>query len=371
MKKLLTLLCLCTVARAADLLVVVESGIRTAISPALNQYIEDVKAEGWDVETASWPARNPRDTNAHIRLAQQVVWPMVKSKTDLHILFVGRLPMPYSGFNLLPDGHSDSCGAYATTLYYGCPDGVWTDRLDNSGFRSRTQHVNRPGDGKFDQQVGPGGTSAESRQLGRLQASIGFLDFGGTGGGRAWGSPLSNTEFEAQCFRNYFDRLHGYRSGAWTHTTKVGNSSYLRRPTGFFRDWAISTVGTNHYRFFSSETRTSTQPYTLKEIAAFGVVYDFKWLPHSRAYWAARKDPWAVLDLSYGSYQIDFNAPRLVNPLVSGALASANCAVGAWDLTGMFEGKTLGQLWHQTVNRGLPNTYCILYGDPTLRLKTN
>ncbi len=245
--------------------------------------------------------------------------------------------------------------------YVDVPGGkVWYRRIGNG-----------PGVPLLALHGGPGGTSAASRQLGKLQASIGFLDFSSTGGAKAWGSTLSNPEFEAQCFRTYFDRLHGYRSGEWTHTTKVGNSSYLRRPTGFFRDWAISTVGTNHYRFFSSETRTSTQPYALKEIAAFGVVYDFKWLPHNRAYWAARRDPWAVLDLSYGSYQIDFNAPRLVNPLVSGALASANCAVGAWDLTGMFEGKTLGQLWHQTVNRGLPNTYCILYGDPTLRLKAD
>lgn len=371
MKKLILLLCVCTVARAADLLVVVESGILTAITPSLNQYIEDVTAEGWTVQTASWPARNPKDTTAHIRLAQQVVWPMVKSKTDLHVLFVGRLPMPYSGFNLLPDGHSDSCGAYATTLYYGCPDGEWTDRLDNSGYRSRPQHVNRPGDGKFDQQVGPGGTSTESRQLGTLQASIGFIDFSSIGGPKAWGSTLSNPAFEAQVFSNYFARLHAYRSGEWRTTTKVGNSSYLRRPTGFFQDWAMSTVGTNDYRFFSSQTVTKTQPYALKDIAPFGVVYDFKWVPYTRTYWAARKDPWAVLDLSYGSYQLDFNAQRLINPLVSGALATANSAVGAWDLTGIFEGKTLGQLWHQTVNRGLPNTYCILYGDPTLRVKVD
>ena len=56
---------------------------------------------------------------------------------------------------------------------------------------------------------------------------------------------------------------------------------------------------------------------------------------------------------------------------MSCALATANCAVGAWDLNGIFNGKTLGQLWYQTVNRGLPNTYCVLYGDPTLRLKVD
>ncbi len=368
MKQLFAFLCALTMARAGDLLLVVENSLNTNIAPALEQYIQDVQSEGWNVEKVTWPARNAKDTTAHVRLARDVVWPRAKKSADLHVLLVGKLPMPYSGVNLWPDGHPDSCGAYATTVYYGCPDGKWTDSADNSGYRSRTAQVNKPGDGKFDQQVCPGGTTDESKKLGKLQASIGFLDLSGASGPKAWGSTLTAAQFEIQCLNNYFKRLHDYRTGGWTVKTLVGNSSYLKRPTGYFQDWATSTVGTNNFRFFCSETSTKTQPYTLNSISAFGVVYDFKWVPYTPSYWATRTAPWAVLDLSYGSYQIDFNSQRLVNPLVSSTLATANSAIGAWDLNGAFEGKTLGQLWYQTVNRGLGNMYCVLYGDPTLRI---
>jgi len=254
-------------------------------------------------------------------------------------------------------------------LYYGCPDGKWTDVRDNSGFRSKNQFVNQPGDGKFDQQIGPGGTLAESKELGKLQANIGFLDLGGFGNPKQWGSTLTTAEFKAQCYVNYFKRNHDYRTGSWKPTTLVGNGTYSGRPTGYFKDWATATVGLDNYRYFKTVTATKTQPYTINSLAPFGVIYDSKAVPYQRAYWSKVTKPFAVLDLSYGSYQIDFNSQRLVNPLIGGSLATANSATGAWDLTGIYEGKTLGQLWHQTVNRGLANTYCVLYGDPTITLR--
>lgn len=365
-KLLLPLLLWAAQATAADLLLVVESTLSPQVTPALDQYVDTVRQEGWTVELVKWPARSPKDPLAHVRLAKEVVWPRAKASTDLHVLFVGKLPIPYTGFNLLPDGHHDSCGAYATTLYYACPDGNWTDLRDNSGYKSRTQHVNKPGDGKFDQQIGPGGTSAESRALGQLQARIGFLDFSGYGTATSWGSKAANADFEAQCYVNYFRRNLDYRQGVWNPKTAVGNGAYTKRPTGYFQDWAYKTVGTNNYYFFFAPSASKTQPHAANDKAPYSVVFDFKALPFQRTFWSSRPGPWAVLDLSYGSYQLDHNTQRMVNPLISGALATANSVVGGWDLTGMFDGKTLGELWAQTVNRGLANTYCVLYGDPTL-----
>lgn len=367
MKKLLLPLLLTALqAVAADLLVVVESTLNTKVTPSLDQYIADAKAEGWTVETVRWPARTTKDTNAHIRLAQQVIWPRAKASADLHVMMIGKLPIPYSGFNLLPDGHTDTVGAYATTLYYACPDAKWTDIRDNSGYPSKTQFINRPGDGKFDQQVGPGGTSADSIAMGKLQAKIGFLDMSIMGSAKSWGSTNTVADLQANAYIQYFQRNHDYRTGKWSPKMGAGNGAYTKRPTGYFQDWAYKTVGTNSYCFFFSNLASTAQPFTPQEKGAFSVVYDFKALPYQSTYWSTVKGPWAVLDLSYGSYQIDFGAQRLVNPLVTGALATANSATGAWDLTGIFEGKTLGQLWGQTVNRGLANTYCVLYGDPTI-----
>ncbi|MBN9692353.1 MAG: hypothetical protein J0M24_19060 [Verrucomicrobia bacterium] len=367
MKKLLLPLLLTALqAAAADLLIVVESTLNSKVTPSLDQYIADAKAEGWTVETVKWPARSKKDTTAHVRLAQQVIWPRAKASSDLHVMMIGSLPMPYSGFNLLPDGHTDTVGAYATTLYYACPDAKWTDIRDNSGYRSKTQFINRPGDGKFDQQVGPGGTSVDSIAMGKLQAKIGFLDLSTMGTPKSWGSTNTAVDLQANAYIQYFKRNHEYRTGQWSPKLGAGNGAYTKKPTGYFQDWAYKTVGTNNYCFFFSSVASKTQPYTPQEMGAFSVVYDFKALPYQSTYWSTVKGPWAVLDLSYGSYQIDFGAQRLVNPLVTGALATANSATGAWDLTGIFEGKTLGQLWGQTVNRGLANTYCVLYGDPTL-----
>jgi hypothetical protein len=367
MKKLLLPLLLTALqAVAADLLIVVESTLNSKVTPSLDRYIADATAEGWNVQTVKWPARTTKDTNAHIRLAQQVIWPRAKASTDLHVMMIGKLPVPYSGFNLLPDGHTDTVGAYATMLYYACPDGKWTDIRDNSGYPSKTQFINRPGDGKFDQQVGPGGTSVASLDLGKLQAKIGFLDMSIMGSAKSWGSTNTVADLQANAYIQYFQRNHDYRTGQWSPKMGAGNGAYTKKPTGYFQDWAYQTVGTNSYCFFFSNLASTAQPFTPQEKGAFSVVYDFKALPYQSTYWSTLKGPWAVLDLSYGSYQIDFGAQRLVNPLVTGALATANSAVGAWDLTGIFEGKTLGQLWGQTVNRGLGNTYCILYGDPTI-----
>ena len=357
------------VAPTRRLLRVVESTLPMALAPSLQQHEADLRAEGWVVETIYTARRDPKLPMQHIELAQKEIWPRVRATTNLHIFFIGKVPMPRSGMNTLPDGHWDTKGAYATTAYYAMPYSGWTDVLDNSAVAVKPELINRPGDGKFDQDTAPGNRNSLGQELGgEALACVGFLDLS-FGNAKTFGSTLSADDFLIERYQKYFARLHGYRTGAWAPRTKVAHMAYNNQPWTGIADWASSKVGANNYRFFGSVTANTTQPYSVDQCSSFGVLIDFKLIPSTGTTWTKRTNDWAVLDLYFGSYQIDFGSPRLVNPLLTGALATGSYTWDRWNLDGVFSGETLGEAWRKTVSNSVGNVYRVLYGDPTITLK--
>jgi len=77
-----------------QLLRVVEESLAPSIADSLAQQRADLTAAGWTVEDVTWPARSSKEPLAHIRLAQQVIWPRVLASPGLHVFLVGRLPVP-------------------------------------------------------------------------------------------------------------------------------------------------------------------------------------------------------------------------------------------------------------------------------------
>lgn len=351
------------------LLRVVEATLPMALAPSLQQHEADLRAEGWVVETIYTSRRDPKLPLQHIELAQKEIWPRVRATTNLHIFFIGKVPMPRSGINTLPDGHWDTKGAYATTAYYAMPYSGWTDVLDNTAVAVKPDQINRPGDGKFDQDTAPGNRNSLGQELGgEALACVGFLDLS-FGNPKTFGSTLSTEEFLIDRYQKYFARLHGYRTGAWAPRTKVAHMAYNGQPWTGIAEWASSKVGADNYRFFRSLTASTTQPYSVEQSASFGVLIDFKVMPSTGTTWTKRTNDWAVLDLYFGSYQIDFGSPRLVNPLLTGALATGSYTWDRWNLDGVFSGETLGEAWRKTVSNSVGNVYRVLYGDPTITLK--
>lgn len=357
------------VAPSRRLLRVVESTLPMALAPSLQQHEADLRAEGWVVETIYTARRDPKKPMQHIELAQKEIWPRVRATTNLHIFFIGKVPMPRSGINTLPDGHWDTKGAYATTAYYAMPYSGWTDVQDNTAVAVKPDQINRPGDGKFDQDTAPGNRNSLGQELGgEALACVGFLDLS-FGNPKTFGSTLSAEDFLIDRYQKYFARLHGYRTGAWAPRTKVAHMAYNGQPWTGIAEWASSTVGADNYRFFRSVTANTTQPYSVEQSASFGVLIDFKVMPSTGTTWTKRTNDWAVLDLYFGSYQIDFGTPRLVNPLLTGALATGSYTWDRWNLDGVFSGETLGEAWRKTVSNSVGNVYRVLYGDPTITLK--
>ena len=338
---------LSTEGAAKDLLRVIQSDLQPSIAGSLDQHRSDLEEEGWTVEDVLWPKRTARDTNAHIRLANDVIWPRALATSNLHVFLIGSLPMPYSGYNLWPDGHPDTIGAYAATVYYACPGTNWTDLLDNSSWDSLPSHVNLPGDGKFDQNYAPD----------PVIACVGFLDLGIVGTPSQWGSSLDTADFRAFCYSNYFQRVHDYRKGKWAPRNIIGAGDYKGGTNGWMLQLALHTVGVSNFVTFSGTSGIESK-------TPFGIVHDYKAVTHEVSFWSNITRPWAVLDTYYGSYQIDFKSPRLCNPLVRGAIATGS--MGPWDYTGIFDGKTLGEIWRQNVDGPGEETLTVLYGDPTV-----
>lgn len=348
---------------------VIESTLPVALSGALAQHEADLKAEGWEVETIYTSRRDPVKLFQHVELAQREIWPRVRANTNLHVFFIGKLPMPRSGFASNPDGHSDTRGAYACTAYYAMPSDEWTDVMDNSGIAVRPAMINRPGDGKFDQDTAPGNRDEFGDELGGdALAGVGFLDLS-FGAPRTFGSTLSTEDFLIDRYLRYFNQLHRYRTGQWRPKTQVAHMAYDGRPWSDVETWVTRTVGTSNYRFFRSYSTSKSQSFTAEQSASFGLVLDFKVTPSTGTVWTSRSKEWAVFDLYYGSYQVDFGSPRLVNPLLSGALATGCFTWNRWKLDGLFDGATLGEVWRQSVSRSPGNVFRVLYGDPTLVMR--
>jgi len=348
---------------------VIESTLPVALSGALAQHEADLKAEGWEVETIYTSRRDPVKLFQHVELAQREIWPRVRANTNLHVFFIGKLPMPRSGYTSNPDGHTDTRGAYACTAYYAMPSDGWTDVLDNTGIAMRPAMLNRPGDGKFDQDTAPGNRDEFGNELGGdALASVGFLDLS-FGAPRTFGSTLSTEDFLIDRYLRYFAQLHRYRTGEWRPKTQVAHMAYDGRPWSDVEAWATRTVGSENYQFFRSYTTSKTQSFTVEQRASFGLVIDFKVTPSTGTVWTSRSKEWAVFDLYFGSYQVDFGSPRLVNPLLSGALATGCFTWNRWILDGLFEGATLGEVWRQSVSRSPGNVFRVLYGDPTLVMR--
>ncbi|MEK6795545.1 MAG: hypothetical protein AABZ39_12250 [Spirochaetota bacterium] len=353
-----------------DLLVVLDSTLAPSVISAFNGWKTDVERAGWVVTVASWTKAN-KDVSNHVKLAEQIIWPYIRSKgVAPHVFLIGKLPMPYTGLDI-PTSHEDR-GAYASTLFYAAPDGQWTDIGDNSFRTHRTAALkNVPGDGKFDQMIGPGSSSPDSRHVrGALKACVGWLDFDHIGTPAQWGATNSKPAWIAQCYVDYFARNRAYRAGQWRPKTLIGHGNYLAKYWENVRQWALSITAVSNYGEFQNIAAAEAR-------APFGFDFDHKAISDKTSTWAARpKTPWSVFELFYGSYQFDYGSTRLMKPLNAGALAtgcSVSTSVGfgptspSWDLTGILAGKTLGELWYQTLNRPVYyNTIFVLYGDPTL-----
>ncbi len=367
---LFSVLMFCTI-QAKSVLLIVDSTYQTSLQSEITQWQKDATNDGWSVETLYIPPRTayPKNSNEVRTLAASIIWPRVNATTNLHVFLVGATPVPRSGLYINPDGHPDTYGAYACLGYYVTPSTNWTDIGNNTGTFQMDGHKNIPGDGRFDNEMWPAGST--------VKGEVGLIDMS-PANIRYWSNSTNETtqQLVLRKYKEYFARLHEYKTAGWAIKTKVGHGNgyqSIRWPN--FTNWAYANFGTNYLYFTSTETTNKTQPYTIYSRAPFGILYDFKLVSYEGWLWKSIGTKvggrWAVLDLYFGSYNVDLGSERLINSLLAGSLATGSYTWGEWSLDGFVNGKkTLGEIWKQTVapsNSGY--IYRSLYGDPTIVYK--
>lgn len=317
-------------------LLIIDRTLPIEIAPLLDEY---AAAIGPDTQRVFVDKANNKDPKAHIKIAAEITWPFVKSGGE-RIQVIGDVPMPYSGLQgLNPDGHSDTAGAYACPGYYVAPYTNWTDV--GTYAAPRAVRANFPDDGKFDQ-----ASYAPAAQIGWLNLSR--LN------PKTFGSTLTGINWVAHCYSKYFARNFAYRRGELVPKTRLGQGFAQGNGT----DW-LHQIDTN-LNVWGRDVNLALSK------APYLVSTDFKSLD-SRI--TQMFDPFTILYLSYGSYQIDYLAATITNPLYAAALAVGSMGPN-WNLRLLNQPNlTVGKLWLDSVKGVFGfNTVPALYGDCTLSL---
>lgn len=176
----------------------VESGIASALSTELTQWIDDAVGAGYtvfrhdmaavEVTAGGWAAA--------VSATKTLIVNDYNSDTsaDWYLFIVGHVPIPYSGDNS-PGSHAENVGAHPADSYYADMTGTWTDTsVNDSTATTSAAQFNTPGDGKFDQSLIP---AAPTMRVGRI-------DFRGM---------PSFAKNEVQLLQQYFAKNHAWRHG--------------------------------------------------------------------------------------------------------------------------------------------------------------
>lgn len=330
-----------------NLLRIIESTLPAATAPALDRHAAIARIDGWNVETVYVPRRdsknNPRGV---VNIAESVIWPwLAKNPERPHVFVVGDVPMPRSGFNLNPDGHSDTTGAYPCPGYWASGDQTgWTDTQNNTGFPSKPVFEHTAGDYVWDQNHLP----APAR------CAVGILNLTPSVKNARWGFTGPQSTWVEQAYNRYFDALACWKCSI-TRASQIFAHGHYQAPRADTR-WLTNTNPEQPVFKTGDEFGRSPGPY--------GFMYDFKGLPSNGDFWFKREKPVAAVYLTWESYQTDFNASRLQNALLSGSAAVAPVGF-EWDMRGALE-KTIGELWQQNATQGR-TAWIALYGDPTFK----
>ncbi len=338
-------------------LLVLTAGVASHAADEVDRLELDLIADGYRVQRhVVLPGDGVPDVKSAILAA-------CASDPTIETLFLlGHVPVPYSGN--VQGAHLDHQGAWPADLYYGELDGEWTDSIVNNTSASRPANHNVPGDGKFDQTFLP---SDVDLQVGRVDVSAMQV--------------FPDDEFAL--IRDYLDKNHAYRRGAFTPERR----GLIDDNVGDAYGLAFAAVGWRNFTAMFGPGNVHTADYfgTLASqsylwaygcgggsyisCAGVGTTADF-----------AANSPQVVFSPLYGSYFGDWDN---TNNLLRAPLASAGQPLACfwsgrptWHLHHMALGHPIGISTRLTQNNnhtytvsdGTRQIHTALMGDPTLTL---
>lgn len=373
------------------IILVVASGVSSALPTEMATLRNDLKADGWVVVQHDL---NGTETVPDIR--DMIIADHNHAPAEVKAVYlVGHVPVPYSG-DMAPDGHPDDHkGAWPCDGYYGDMDGTWTDATVNNTSASYPRNRNVPGDGKFDQNLFPN----------EVELQVGRLDMGELDNAFLWWGSASPQLNEAQRMKRYLDRAHAFKTKAFVPANKgvvFNNFINLDPAANGYRNIG-ALVGYNSPEYTNLAPNTSAPGCPSASTFTFGNYIhtaDMLWsytcgggswacsqdVGHTDAFAAGDVDMNSVFNMSFGSYFGDWNNDGnfLRSPLVKGnALTNVWAGVPNWWFHTMGMGEPIGRGVLMTMNNqgGSPIytpqssegdnsnwTQTALMGDPTLRM---
>jgi len=177
-----------------NVLILVDSFAYSELKMELEQFAEDLIADGWNPEIKSVPrceSFNPTE----VRKVKRVVnkYKTLWGERFKVLILVGRIAVPYTG-NYTFDGHPEHDGAFPSDLVYVLNDSLLTDDNEYNIQAVREYNWNVPFDGKFDQISIPE----------NINIAVGRIDF------------FQLTDFhqkEIELLKKYFHKNHLFRIG--------------------------------------------------------------------------------------------------------------------------------------------------------------
>ena len=201
------------------IILLVDKTVTNAIESDLQGYIANLVGDGWQVLRTDVPRHIDNRTGTlfltnHWNMTNYIT-PFVKSNYTQfgseikYILAIGHVPIAYTG-TAADDGHSSAgagygahTGAWASDLYFGDIDGVWTDNFFVTSSAFPMNH-NTAGDGRFDQNTIPNNGSGQAK----LEIPVARID--------AANLPAYNSVSETDLLKKYLQKNANYRHGLRT-----------------------------------------------------------------------------------------------------------------------------------------------------------
>lgn len=183
-----------------NVLILVDESIDLVLDDKIERLAKDMFADGWRVFRDTAPRAETYDSAKVMQTKRKIIEYYHKENITATLLF-GRIAVPYSG-SFAVDGHTpDHDGAWASDIFYGDVDGIWTDTLNN--LKSDDERIrNRPNDGKFDQNFIPSD----------IEIAVGRVDM--------FNLPLFEKS-ELELLEQYLDKNHRFRNGIDKYPNKM------------------------------------------------------------------------------------------------------------------------------------------------------
>ncbi len=211
------------------LILLVDQTLSAGLEPELSGFVSSLVGDGWQVLRADVP-RHIDDYSSPARFLPNyntmvnVIKPFIRSNYAQfgpeikQLLCLGHVPVPYTG-TAADDGHSSTevhgshLGAWASDLFYGDVDGVWTDTqtATNSSFLF---NWNVPGDGRLDQNRIPENPASEAR----LEIPVSRIDL-------AYMPAFA--ESETALLKRYLKKNFQYRMGVTSFAANAMAAEYV------------------------------------------------------------------------------------------------------------------------------------------------